>query len=1188
MKKILLTALLAAGVVTSANAVTYAYDVPSNYSGSNTTGGAYALSSKANFAVGNTSISSNYKRNGKFYLNAGHGGFDSNDRPTPMPLIGEYFYESEGNLDRTKHLQQWIIKNGGQVRMQRTTNTSADDWDLTAIATGSNNYGGYFISLHSNGANASANYHVALYKGSNSSNSVGGSERMAYWNSYNSYKNGCLTNYTYSTPRSMADYDLMGWHYGVLRTNTCPGYLVETWFHDYRPESLRMKSSLYNKFLAWQIAVGNLTAPGGSGSLPGCVVGDVRDVTKSCGYTNYTARGRDAKLALNDVTVTLSGNGINQTVNTGSKCNGVYAFFVPAGTYTITVKKTGYKTQTHTLTVSNSKATQKNIDMVAGTDAGISVDAPNIGYGETPVGNTSAKTLKVTGSSLSSAITVTNSDNTNFSVTPSSLGTTGGTVNITYKPQAKGSHSTTITLKSGSYTATCKVTGTAVNPVPTFTEVWNYSETSNKKAAWMANWTNYRNMAFGNGKLYVVDAANQVIKIINAQTGAHIKDMNMTGVKGGDGALALVDVAYVGGKIVGTNIAIKADDAATAKKENVLKVYVWDNDDAAPKVLLSTTNIGGMDRVGDAIEIQGNLTTGKICYLGQQSREITLGTTTATKNCNSIITYAITNGTVSTTPVKADIDNFIVGLSPRLIPAGNDFWAVGQNYKPTLLDAAGEVKLNLNTEALQSVQGNDFVAFTYKGDSYAFATEYDPGTSGDTQSMLKNGRAAFLSTSGDMSDATRKAYYPSTGLSANTRNTTCSSSICVNVNGDKGIEMWVLVHNQGIAYYKHGTAATFNPGETPSTPSEPDTPVTPPATPGVTAPTLTKVWEYTSGLPTATSASVGSTEAAYGTGFNGTVYSVNKVDNTIYAWSKTQQKVAYANNANFTGIAITCDDAGNLLVNQGIYGTSATTWNIVAASNKAVTPITITFPTDVASGNTYHVGRVVGDMLSSAGAYVYLTRAGINKVVCVKIANGAFVSATASAAMADVATNKVTTVSFAHPSKETVAEIASKPGECYYFHDRALKSFYYVGGSFAAPSGAYTTDGGDVVTLSGKTYTIHPMGTAYGSAFAIVETSSKEVVAEEKNTVATVAYYQSLVFEKVSETKANIYQYYAGGKVAMYTLEVPGDLTGIESVGAEDVEAPVEYYNLQGVKVANPAKGLYIKKQGKKTTKVIL
>ncbi|MEE0975210.1 MAG: hypothetical protein UH853_05810, partial [Muribaculaceae bacterium] len=110
MKKILLSALLLSSLAIDANAVTYAYDVASNYTGT------YALSSPANMSKGNTSISSNYNRRGKYYLNAGHGGFESDDRPTPMPLLGgEYFYESEGNLDRTKHLQQFITKNGGQV-----------------------------------------------------------------------------------------------------------------------------------------------------------------------------------------------------------------------------------------------------------------------------------------------------------------------------------------------------------------------------------------------------------------------------------------------------------------------------------------------------------------------------------------------------------------------------------------------------------------------------------------------------------------------------------------------------------------------------------------------------------------------------------------------------------------------------------------------------------------------------------------------------------------------------------------------------------------------------------------------------------------------------------------------------------------------------------------------------------------
>ena len=455
MKKILLSALLLSSLAIDANAVTYAYDVASNYTGR------YALSTPANFTPGNTSLNSNYNKGGKYYLNAGHGGFDSNDRPTDMPLIGERFYESEGNLDRTKHLQQFIIQNGGQVRMQRTTNTSNDDWDLTAIASASSSYGGYFISLHSNAANASANYQIALYKGQNSTNSIAGSERMAYYNSHSAYNNGCLSNATYTTPRSMADYDLMGWHYGVLNTNTQPGYLVETWFHDYRPESLRFKSSLYNKFLAWQMAIGNFTAPGGTGSLPGCIIGDVRDTSKGCGYSDYVSRGRDAKLALNDVTVTLSGNGLNETVTTGSKCNGVYAFFVPAGTYTLTFKKSGYKSVTKSVTVANSKASQNNIDMSEGVDEGISLSATSMNFGEISFGNTAKKSVTVTGSSLSENIAVTNTDPTNFVLSATSLGTTGGTLTVTYNPQAAGAHSATITFASGSYKATMSVSGVA-------------------------------------------------------------------------------------------------------------------------------------------------------------------------------------------------------------------------------------------------------------------------------------------------------------------------------------------------------------------------------------------------------------------------------------------------------------------------------------------------------------------------------------------------------------------------------------------------------------------------------------------------------------------------------------------------------------------------------------------------------
>lgn len=47
------------------------------------------------------------------------------------------------------------------------------------------------------------------------------------------------------------------------------------------------------------------------------------------------------------------------------------------------------------------------------------------------------------------------------------------------------------------------------------------------------------------------------------------------------------------------------------------------------------------------------------------------------------------------------------------------------------------------------------------------------------------------------------------------------------------------------------------------------------------------------------------------------------------------------------------------------------------------------------------------------------------------------------------------------------------------------------------------------------------------------------------------------------------------------------EFSGIEETIVDDVEG-AEYYNLQGVKVENPERGLYIKRQGGKTSKVIL
>ena len=52
-------------------------------------------------------------------------------------------------------------------------------------------------------------------------------------------------------------------------------------------------------------------------------------------------------------------------------------------------------------------------------------------------------------------------------------------------------------------------------------------------------------------------------------------------------------------------------------------------------------------------------------------------------------------------------------------------------------------------------------------------------------------------------------------------------------------------------------------------------------------------------------------------------------------------------------------------------------------------------------------------------------------------------------------------------------------------------------------------------------------------------------------------------------------------------IELTKGTSAIEDIAA-DANAPVEYYNLQGVKVANPENGIFIKKQGSKATKIVL
>lgn len=54
------------------------------------------------------------------------------------------------------------------------------------------------------------------------------------------------------------------------------------------------------------------------------------------------------------------------------------------------------------------------------------------------------------------------------------------------------------------------------------------------------------------------------------------------------------------------------------------------------------------------------------------------------------------------------------------------------------------------------------------------------------------------------------------------------------------------------------------------------------------------------------------------------------------------------------------------------------------------------------------------------------------------------------------------------------------------------------------------------------------------------------------------------------------------------TFSIKRNSSGVDGVDADEVEVEPVYYNLQGIVVANPSNGIFIKKAGNKVTKVIL
>lgn len=100
---------------------------------------------------------------------------------------------------------------------------------------------------------------------------------------------------------------------------------------------------------------------------------------------------------------------------------------------------------------------------------------------------------------------------------------------------------------------------------------------------------------------------------------------------------------------------------------------------------------------------------------------------------------------------------------------------------------------------------------------------------------------------------------------------------------------------------------------------------------------------------------------------------------------------------------------------------------------------------------------------------------------------------------------------------------------------------------------------------------------AYTSEWTATDSPEEMILNEEPGKYLVKAVSNHDKFPKGMESE-----------VVGFTIDEEGTVTGIEDVEAGAEEGEVEYYNLQGVRVMNPTKGIYIRKYGSKVTKVCL
>lgn len=340
----------------------------------------------------------------KIFINPGHGGFDSDDRNVVIaPFTSgnqNGFWESQSNLDKGFALRTMLQASGATVTMSRTTNTTADDLNLSQIVQmGNTAQSDFFLSIHSNAGNGVASYVLMIHYGSDLSDSQ----------IYNTYNPGNATQFALSNKsrdisteiaKNLYANQITTWSsgyqvrgdktfartimtfldgYGVLRGLAVPGVISEGAMHDYIPETYRLMNLEYKWLEAWNFYKSFCNYFNGGQISTGVIAGQVRDSRIKNEATYHKFVGNDQMQPLNGAKLTLVET--NEVYTCDNMQNGVFVFKnLTPGAYHVKVEKEGYyaKTQEIVVTAHNISYFNFGLNRVRSTPPQVLSFSPNV------------------------------------------------------------------------------------------------------------------------------------------------------------------------------------------------------------------------------------------------------------------------------------------------------------------------------------------------------------------------------------------------------------------------------------------------------------------------------------------------------------------------------------------------------------------------------------------------------------------------------------------------------------------------------------------------------------------------------------------------------------------------------------------------------------------------------------------